>query len=1145
MSGVEVLVARLTIRLLGPFVAEREGVPLEGFRSDKARALLAFLAAQPGRPWSRSALAELLWPDRPERMARTNLRNALTNLRRVLGDGHTARPFLDVTATEVRAEPAPEHWVDVSAVAALVHTASSAAEEASDPQVLDRLSQALGLMRGEFLDGFGLDKGPFADWLGAMREHWRAEGVRVARVLAHAHARRGDVDASEDAARRWLDLEPWDEGGHRHLMWLLARRGQRAAALAQYEDCRRRLADELGVEPDEETTRLAAAIRTGAAAEPVEAAPPWPGLSPPAPPHAARFFARADELAALHGALRGTHDEGATAVFVTGEPGSGKTALLAEFVRRAQRDDASLLCLSGQCSAFTGRGSPFEPFVHVLRMLSGEAEAPPEWGAAGAEQARRAWQRLPDTIEAFVQHGTDLLGRFVSPRALLAHARHHVGVSSDALDALVLATERERTVRGEPAGLRGRLLDQVTEVLRHCSRRRRMLVVLDDLQWIDDASAELLFHLGCHLGAAKLLIVGAYRGEDVAPFPGRAPHPLAPVANELRSRRNGAMLELAAGGDPGFVDAVLDSEPNALGHAFRTRLLARTSGHPLFTIELLRSMQVRGHLVRDEHSRWIEGPHLRWDDLPERVEAAIETRVAPLSSGCRRLLDVACIEGATFTAEVVAAVTGRDVAEVCAVLSHEAGRRHRLVSAQGVRPVAEGGLALYRFRHGLFQSYLEQHLDAVERARLHGQVGRALERLYADSVQRYPGSHHLLALHFDAAGMTQAAVEHYVAAAREARRMSAYSAAGSDLHRALALLETLPSSPERDRQELALRLEFGTVMTAVRGWAPPELDATYARARELSERLADDAQIIPALWQLCVFHVGRSEHAEVERLFEHLARLGRTCTDASLKALTRLYVSPFYMGRFAAAREHLEAAAHDADPAQQRALAERFGLAPAAVALAYLSECLWLLGLPDDAERRQAEARALAAEIDHAMTSCYVHGRATWLAALRRDDAALHDQAGTLLGIARDHGLGSFVLAGSFFSHLAAHRSEPADEHLARMHDAIERYRAAGTSLNRTAFLTHLAGAYALSGQHLRGLEAADAALAESARSGERWIDAETLRTKAVLVLGAAGDDVAGARRAARGYLEQAVRVARDQGAVALERRAAAERASL
>lgn len=1147
-SDAEVLVARLTIRLLGPFVAEREGVSLAGFRSDKTRALLAYLAAQPGRPWSRSVLAELLWPDRPEQMARTNLRNALANLRRVLGDAHVARPFLDVTAAEVRAQPGLDHWIDVGAVAALTSTSPASDEAATDPLALDRLTQALALLRGEFLEGFELDDGPFAAWLDTMRAHWRGEGVRIARVLSQARARHGDVDASEDATRRWLALDPWDEGGYRHLMRLLARRGQRTAALAQFDTCRRLLADELGVDPDDETLRLAEAIRRGAVAAPSDAPPPWPGLRSPSAQRTAPFFARTDELEALRCALQSTRAEGAANRFVIGEPGSGKTTLLAELARRAQHDDASVLCLWGQCSAFTGRGTPFEPFVQVLRMLSGEAEAPPEWEAAGVEQARRAWHRLPDTVDAFVQHGSELLGRLVSPRTLLSHARHHVGVEDGALDALALAAERERTLRGDRPGLRSTLLDQMTAVLHHCSRERRVLVLLDDLQWIDDASVELLSHLGCHLGAARLLIVGAYRADAVMASPGGSPHPLATVVDELRSRRGGASIELAAGSDPGFVDAVLDSEPNVLGPAFRERLLERTNGHPLFTIELLRSMQVYRHVVRDGQGRWTEGTGLRWDELPERVEAAIGARVAQLSGECRHLLDVASVEGATFTAEAVAAITGHDLTKVCEVLSHEAGRRQRVVAAQGVRPLADGGLSLYRFRHGLFQDYLVHHLDAVERAHLHGQVGQALERLYAASISRYPETHHRLARHFDAAGMAQAAVEHYTAAARQARRLSAHGAAGDDLRRAIELLELLPASPERDRQELALQLEVGTVMTAAQGWAPPVLEATYARARALSERLADDTQMIPALWQLAVFHVGRSEHAVVAQLHERLARLGRRSSDASLQALTRLYVSPFYVGSFEVAREGFEAAARDADVDAQRSLAERFGMAPAVVALAYLAECLWLLGHPHEADRRQAGAHALATAVGHPMTSCYALGRTTWLAALRRDDTALRANAGSLLELARHHGLGGFILAGSFFSHLAAHRSEPRDEHLEPMRGAIERYRAAGTSLNHTGFLTHLASAYGLVDRCGHGLEAADAALAESARSGECWLDAETWRTKAELLRwGSDGDatEEDEVRAAARGCLTKAVQIARDQGAVALELRAAADLAGM
>jgi DNA-binding SARP family transcriptional activator len=1102
-------VPRWSLRLLGPFSLEREGIPLGGFRSDKVRALLAYLAAESRRPWSRSALAHLLWPDRSEPIARSNLRNALSNLRQVLDDAQEVPAYIEVSPTEVRVNPAAGHWVDVAALHDLLDPTTGGRADTDDPGTVDRLERALALIRGEFLEGLSLDSGPFAAWIASMRDQWRGVTVRTTRTLAFAYARRGDPAAAEAVTRRWLALDPWDEAAHRHLMRLLARQGQRAAALAQHEACRLVLADDLGVEPETETTRLAAAILVGeVGADPTAAVHVWPGLAMPATPEAHVFVARAPELAALDAALRRVDDEGVGAMFVVGEAGSGKTELLAEFARRSQDDDAGLLALWGHCSSFTGRGDPFEPFVHVARMLCGEAEAPPQARAHRAAQARRAWQRLPDTVDAHLELGPDLLGRFVSAHSLLGFARQHAGVDEDRLVRLETLVERGRPPPSVRRGWRSALYGQLTAVLRRLARRQRMLLLLDDLQWIDPASVDLLFHLVRGLGAARVLIVGAYRSEGVGGENGERPHPLAASVAELLAARKAGLVDLSSASDATFVDAVLDTEPNTLGAPFRSELAARTGGHALFTIELLRSMQVRGDLRRDANGLWVEGPTLRWDELPTRVEAVIASRIGHLSSACVAALEVASVEGEQFTGEVVAAITGRPVADTCDLLSHEAGRRQRLVAAQAVRPLAEGGIALYRFRHGLFQSYLLRRLDAVERTRLHGSVARELERLYRGSLPRYPEMHHTLARHFDAAGMATEAVDHYLAAASHAQRLSAYGAGIAHLRRALELLAMVPASPDRDGRELQLRLALGTALTEAQGWADPEAVAAYARARELGESIQDDAQVLPALWHLHVFHIGRSEHAQAHALKARLACLADRLGDPLLHSLARFDVTSYYRGHFETARRQLEAAGADPDVAQQRVLAERFGIAPAVVALAYLAECTWLLGLPQEAEARGHAALELAAAVDHPSTSCHAYSRGCWWAALRGDRDETATMAAALLAIARPHGLGYFVLTGEFFARFASIEGASRTR-LARMEATLERYRRAGASLLRPAFLTFFAQACGKAGLPQRGLEAVDEALAQSARSDERWLDAETWRTKAALLRlqGAHGDD--------------------------------------
>jgi DNA-binding SARP family transcriptional activator len=1140
-------VPRWSLRLLGPFVLERGDGPVAGFRSDKVRALLAYLAVQPGRLWSRSALADLLWPDRPEAVARANLRNALSNLRQVLDDGNGTPPYLEATPAGIRVNPGADHWVDVAEVRDLLQAVPRKPDGADDPRTVAQLERALALLRGDFLEGFDLDAGPFAAWASTVRDQWRSETVRAARTLAHAYAQHGDSAVAEAATRRWLEVEPWDESAHRHLMRLLARQGQRAAALAQHEACRRLLAAELGVEPQPETTRLAAAIRSGRVGQdPATPVAVWPGLTPPATTEPAFFVARERELAALGDALRRVAQAGVGTVFVVGEAGSGKTALLAEFARRAQADDPGLLVLWGHGTAFTGSGIPFEPFVHVARMLCGEAEAPPQAHASREEQARRAWQRLPDTIDALLDHGPDLLGRFVTTPTLRRFAHQHAGVAEERLARLDALAQRAPRPPPHRAAVPTALFEQFTAVFRHLTQRQRVLVLLDDLQWIDPGSVELLFHVARGLGTARVLLVCAYRAEQGAPNDGARPRPLAAAVGELLSTRQAEFIDLTDAADAAFVDAVLDSEPNALGPAFRARLTAHTGGHALFTIELLRSMQLRGDLRRDHLGRWAEGPGLRWDDLPARVEAAIATRIGNLSAACVEALEVASVEGEEFTAEVVAAVTGRTLAETCDLLSREAGRRQRLVMAHVVRPVAEGGLGIYRFRHGLFPAYLHRRLDGVERARLHGRVARELERLYRRDMHHYPQVHHLLARHFDAASMAQEAVAQYAAAAAHARRLSAHASCVGHLQRALELLRGLPASRERDAEELRLHLALGTTVTAAQGWAPPELDAVFARARDLAERVDDVVQVLPALLQLQLFHLGRAEHTLADRAHARLCALAERIDDPVMRDQVLLTVLPYFRGHFGEARRILETAASDDDVVRQRALAELFGLAPAAVARAYLAECLWLLDEADASDRSGREASELAAAVGHPMTLATVCARACWLAALRGDPATTGARAGDLLRIVREHDLGNYLLTGTFFSAFAQ-RDGPASERLERMADAMERYRLSGTLLGRSALLTHYARACLEEAQPELGLAAVNAALAASAHSGERWVDAETWRTKADLLAmyGAGRRHGERTRRAVNACLNTALRIANAQGATALARRAEEAAAAL
>ena len=211
------------------------------------------------------------------------------------------------------------------------------------------------------------------------------------------------------------------------------------------------------------------------------------------------------------------------------------------------------------------------------------------------------------------------------------------------------------------------LFQQVTNLFRALAQEEPLLLILNDLQWVDAASAALLFHLGRRLAGSRILIAGAYRPEEIAPRPANPrdprtiPHPLRKVLAELQRQFGDVLLDLAAAQEPEgrhFVDSLLDAEPNHLGESFRSALFAHTGGHPLFTVELLRAMQEREDLIQDDGGAWLEGRTLDWDTLPPRVEGIVHARIGRLDNDLRDLLSVASVEGEAFTAQVVARVQG-------------------------------------------------------------------------------------------------------------------------------------------------------------------------------------------------------------------------------------------------------------------------------------------------------------------------------------------------------------------------------------------------------------------------------------------------------------------------------------------------------
>jgi tetratricopeptide (TPR) repeat protein len=556
------------------------------------------------------------------------------------------------------------------------------------------------------------------------------------------------------------------------------------------------------------------------------------------------FVAREHELELLNGFLKRALAGQGQVCFVTGEAGSGKTALVTEFARRAQERHEDLIVAVGQSDTTTGVGDAYLPFREMLSQLTGDVEAELARGAITKENANRLRGLLGLSGQALVEIGPDLVGIFVPGAGLAMRVGGFVADKVGWLEKLERLTKRKRegVAPGESGIHQSHIFEQYTNVLKALAEKQPLMLVLDDLQWADGSSIDLLFRLGRRIGESHILIVGTYRPDEVALGRVGERHPLEKVLAEFKRYFGNVSVDLGeaqkAEGEH-FVNAFVDAESNQLGEGFRQALYHHTGGHPLFTIELLRDMQERGDLVRDEQGRWVEGPVLDWEDLPVRVEGVIRERIGRLEKELREVLNVGSVEGENFTAEVVARVQTTDTRDLIRHLSGELEKQHRLVSARGIRRLGGQRLSLYRFQHNLFQTYLYSVLDEVERGVLHEDVGNVLEELYGEKVDEIAVQ---LAWHFVEADLPEKAVTYLQLAGQQAISRVAFQEASVYLTQALEMLPVIDGLANLSEGELMQRYEIHSVRADVyatlghrEAW-----QEELATLCQLAERLNDD-----------------------------------------------------------------------------------------------------------------------------------------------------------------------------------------------------------------------------------------------------------------------------------------------------------------
>ena len=796
---------------------------------------------------------------------------------------------------------------------------------------------------------------------------------------------------------------------------------------------------------------------------------------------------RRQELATLLDSWRQACDGVRRVTLLSGEAGVGKSRLVEALKTRAGDDGA--LILEGHCSPYFQNSA----FYAVTQLLARWLVFTPD---AAAEDRRQ-------TLDA---------------------ATAPVGLADPAATALLasllsLPVDPDDPVRTLGATLqRQRTLDVLVQLPRALAAERPVLLLLEDLHWADPSTLEFLARTVDQRDPARLLVALTCRPEFDAGWR-RKPEVTRLDLGGLAVPDAEALVAQAAGG-------------KALPGDVVQQIVERADGIPLFVEETTRAIIESGAL-KEAGDRYELVRPLAPGLVPVSLQDALMARLDRLGPA-KTTVQLGATIGREFAYELLQAVSEVDAAMLQQQLA-------RAVSSGLLLQYGAARDATFVFKHSLVQETAYQSLLRRTRQRHHRRIAKALEETLAETAEQRP---ELVAHHHTEAGNVADAVPYWGRAGTQAVSRAAFAEAIGHLSRGLGLLETLPATAERDRQELALQSPLGMALQAHRGYAAAEVDQAYARARELCQRTGDAAELISVLRGQHMFYGVRADYPTAMRIGEQLLALATRDGHAAhrLEAHLALGLYSLYRGDFAASRRHLEHGIALVDSTRgETAAFHRLG-DTAAMCHSYLARTLWFMGCIDEAERHSLEGVSLARSLAAPMTVAQAMGMHTLLLQVRRHIEAALEWAQHTRVYAAEHGFPYWASLSSMVEAWGVAEQGDLDQGIARFRRGLDGYLATGARLGYSWFLAVLAQLLARGGRIAEAFDELSRAADHVRATGERYYECEVLRLKGDL-LAARGD--AGDESEADACFREALTVARRQLARSWELRAATSQARL
>jgi predicted ATPase len=793
-----------------------------------------------------------------------------------------------------------------------------------------------------------------------------------------------------------------------------------------------------------------------------------------------KFVGRQREMDALRHAAEQAQAGHGQIVAVMADPGVGKSRLFYEFKATSQ----STWMVLEAFSVSHGKASAYLP---VLDLLA-------EYFEISRDDDERKRREL-------------ILGKVLGLDRQLEDTLPYLYSLQGVADTDTLA-------QMDPQIRRRRTLEAIKRILLRESINQPLMVIFEDLHWIDSETQALLNLLVDAIANARILLLVNYRPE---------------YRHEWGSRTHYTQLRL----EPLRRESAEEMLSTLLGEEkellpLKRLIIERTDGTPFFMEEMAQALFEEGVLQRNGAVKLAQS--MSRVKVPATVQAVLASRIDRLPPAEKELLQTLAVLGRELPLSLIRAVISKPDDEVDRMLSD-------LQLGEFIHEQPTIGDVEYVFKHALTQEVAYNALLIERRKLLHERTGQALESMFAERLDDHLSD---LARHYSRSDNFSKAVEYLGRAGHQAFQRSAYADAISSLRAGTDLLQKLPESPERIQQELDLLLVIGPALLGVRGVASQasEAEAAYSRARELCERLGDPPELFPALWGLWLIHLLRGELRGGYELAEQLLTRAQGARDPALLMYAHIALGNTlsFTGRLLSAREHIDRASSLYDPERQRPLAFRYGGTNTGVAaLSVAFRVLWLLGYPDQALERGNEALALAQGLSQPHNLAFAKVFVGYLHQFRGEVRAVQENSESLIALCAEYGLSNWSALATILRGWAIAKQGRTQEGIAHMQEGLADTRTTGWSeLYRPYWLSLLAEACAETGRLEEGLSALTEALVIADEHEIRYYEAEMHRLKGELLL---KQDASNAAEA-QSCFERAVEIARRQSAKSLELRA-------